>query len=124
MIKEQQMKLKRIQESMIEQEQRLKELKEKMKIKEVSIQKKIREIKEKANAIKRKNDEFISNVSNELVGRDIISKGEEFSMKLSSEELIINGKVQPDDLLKTVLTLYKKSWGRELQGDLNYQTGK
>ena len=123
-LQEQQMNLKKIQETMEFQQQKLKEVTEKMRIKEANIKKKIREIKEKTNEIKRKNNEFISNVSNELVGRGIISKGEKFSMKLSSEELTINGEVQPDDLLKIVLTLYKKSWGRELQGDLNYQTGK
>ena len=119
-----QMKLKNIQETIENDQQKLKEINEKMQIREEKAKKKSREFKEQANEIERKSDEFIGNVSNELTGRDIISKGEKFSMKLSRDELIINGKVQPDDLLKIVLTLYKKSWGRELDGDLNYQTDK
>jgi hypothetical protein len=122
-LQEQQMNLKRIQETMEYQQQKLIETTEKMKIKEEKIKNNIREIKEKAKDIKRKNNEFIGNVSNELVGRGIISKGEKFSLELSDKELIINGKVQPDDLLKIVQTLYKKSWGRELESGFNYRTG-
>ena len=119
-----QMKLKNIQETIENDQQKLKEINEKMQIREEKAKKKSREFKEQANEIKRKNDEFIGNVSNELTVRDIITKGEKFSMRLSLEELIINEKVQSDDLLKIVLTLYKKSWGRELGSDFNYQTGK
>ena len=96
---------------------------EKLKEREKELKEKAREVKESANSIKKKNDEFIGTVTKELVGRGIISNGEKFSMELSDKELAINGKVQPKDLLKIVLTLYKKSWGRELVGSFNYRRG-
>lgn len=122
-LREREQNLKRIQESMEKQQEKLRKVSEEMEKREMKLRKKAREIKEKANEIKMKNDEFIGSVTKELIGRGIISKGEKFRMELSDKELIINGKVQSDDLLKIVLTLYKKSCGRELEGGLNYRTG-
>jgi bla regulator protein blaR1 len=122
-LKRREMNLKKIQESMEKQEEKLREVSEKMKEGEMKLNEKTREVKKKANEIKRKNNEFLGNVTKELEGRGIISNGEKYSMELSDKELIINGKVQSVDLLKIVLTLYKKSWGKDLEGSLNYRTG-
>ena len=122
-LREREQILKRIQESMEKQQEKLRKVSEEMEKREMKLREKAREIKEKANEIKMKNDEFIGSVTKELIGRGIISKGEKFRMELSDKELIINGKVQSDDLLKIVLTIYKKSCGRELEGGLNYRTG-
>ena len=108
---------------MEKQQEKLRKVSEEMEKREMKLREKARGIKEKANEIKMKNDEFIGSVTKELIGRGIISKGEKFRMELSDKELIINGKVQSDDLLKIVLTIYKKSCGRELEGGLNYRTG-
>ena len=115
-LKERELNMKEIQEALDKQQEKLKE-------REKELKEKAREVKESANSIKKKNDEFIGTVTKELVGRGIISNGEKFSMELSDKELAINGKVQPKDLLKIVLTLYKKSWGRELVGSFNYRRG-
>jgi bla regulator protein blaR1 len=122
-LEERERNLKKNQESTEKQQEKLREASEKMKESEMELKEKSREMKEKSNEIKEKNEMFIGSVTKELVGRGIISKGGKYNMELSDKELIINGKVQPEELLKIVLTLYKKYLGKELEGSLNYQTG-
>lgn len=68
--------------------------------------------------------QFIDLLTTELVNRGIISENEKFDLKLTHDELLINGEKQPDELLRIALTLYKKARGKELSDNANYQINR
>ncbi len=66
---------------------------------------------------------FMNDVRNELVKDGVIkSRDEDFSMKLSQDEFIVNGKKQPDSLRDKYKKIYKKDFGKPLDHEMNFRT--
>jgi hypothetical protein len=42
-------------------------------------------------------------------------------MKFSNNELIINGEMQSDEMLRTAKNLYKKAWGNNMKDNSTFE---
>ena len=94
---------------------------ERMKNKSDELQRMNERINRKAAEIRKKNNQLISDLTKELVSRNIISEGEVYDIKLTTKELEINGEKQSDELLKKALIFYKKAWGRDMKDNSTFQ---
>ena len=66
--------------------------------------------------------DFIGDVKNELVSDRLIENKEDLdSITLSKDELVVNGKTASPELQKKYLEMYKKHYGKELEGDEKFQ---
>ncbi len=113
-----------IKEKQIERTREMEELNEKMRRNEENLKQKSNNIKRNAEELKIKNEEFITGITKELVNRGIVSMGEDYNLKLSGKELIVNNKKQSDELLRIALALYKKAWGKDMKGDATYEINR
>jgi beta-lactamase regulating signal transducer with metallopeptidase domain len=120
-IKEEKRHLQKLQGEMDKERERMKEMKDRMKVREMALRKKTRELKERSMQLKRKNEHFIESLTMELVKNGIIKEGEKFSMKFSNNELIINGEMQSDEMLRTAKNLYKKAWGNNMKDNSTFE---
>jgi hypothetical protein len=68
----------------------------------------------------KKLNSFLKELRHELVKDNLIKDGSEnFSMKFNPDEMIINGKKVPDDLLKKYKSIYKKHYGKDIDDEFN-----
>jgi len=119
-LKKEQWHLQKLRTEQEKENKKLQQTEEKMRIKEKQSQEQNREIKERSNELKVKNESFIRDLTEELIEKRIITRGEKFSMKFSNSELIINGEKQSDELLKKTKELYKKVWGKNMKDNSTF----
>ncbi len=63
---------------------------------------------------------FMTDLRHELVNDKLIkNEDEEFDMKFNSKEMIINGKIVPDNLFKKYKKLYKEHFGKDINHEMD-----
>ncbi|MCP5108290.1 MAG: M48 family metalloprotease [bacterium] len=94
-----------------------------MRAEEKKMQKEVEKMRRKEAVMREKMDRIKKILVTELLKDKLIADAADFEFKLNKKEFIINGKTQPEAVLKKYTGLYEKITGNKLGTDKSYSIG-